>query len=65
MDLCAYTVRDFVIYVLWIYKVVSFLDIAEQFPYMELRFLGPEMQFTPKACLTTDVLKVCKHMASS
>lgn len=65
MVLCAYTVGGFVIYILWIYKVVSFLDIAEQFLYVELRFLGPGIQFTPKPCLTTDLLKVSKRVASS
>lgn len=51
MDLCTSTVRGFVICVLQIYEVVSILVKAKQFPYMELRFLCVEIQFTPKLCL--------------
>lgn len=51
MDLCTSTFRGFVICVLQIYEVASFLDKAKQFPYVELRLLHLEIQFTPKFCL--------------
>lgn len=65
MNLCTYTVRGFVICVLCIYEVVAFLDIVEQFPWVELRFRGPEIPFTPKPCPATDVLELCDHTAVS
>lgn len=43
MDLCICIMESFIIYILWVYKVVAFMALGEQFSYMELRFLDPEV----------------------